>query len=77
MVTRSKESYLAEMIDLREKLKEFLSQIRDGKTSYYKEVSLKLRILYCRKSGTAPLLKTIEDLYGFEVFVAITYTIEE
>lgn len=77
MTIRSKESYLAELIDLRDKLKAFLSQIRDGKTSYYKEVSLKLRIMYCYKSGTAPLLKTIENLYGFEVFVAIMYTIEE
>jgi len=77
MASRSKESYLAELLDLRDKLKVFLAQIQEGKTAYYKEVSLKLRIMYCRKSGTAPLLSTIEDLYGFEVFVAITYSIQE
>ena len=46
MVKRTKENYLSELIDLGEKLNTYISLIKNGKTSYYKEISIKLRILY-------------------------------
>jgi len=77
MAKLSKEGYLKELLDIREKLDDFLTKINDGKRSYYKDISVKLRILYCTKSGTEPLLKTISELYDFDIYVAVIYSIQE
>jgi hypothetical protein len=77
MATRTRDGYLSELLDIRDKLSEFLSHIRKGQLTYYKEVSIKLRILYCKKSGTEPLLKTIEQQYGFDILVVVTHSTAE
>ena len=77
MAKLTKEGYLKELLDVRDKLGDFLTNIKNGKRSYYKDVSLKLRILFFTKSGTEPLLKTISDLYDFDIFVAVNYSIQE
>jgi hypothetical protein len=77
MFQRSKEEYFSELLDIREKLKDFTQNISAGKASYYKDISVKLRILYCSKSGTKPLFEIIQDLFGFNIFVVITYSVQE
>jgi len=77
MAKRTREGYLAELLDVRAKLEDFLQQIGGGNLSYYKEIAIKLRILYCRKSGTNPLLMAIEDLYGFDTLVAVRWNMHE
>jgi len=77
MATLTKEGYLAEFLDIREKLKDFLLFIGKGRNTYFKDVSLKLRILYCSKSGNKPLISEIEELFEFKMFVYIFFTIQE
>ena len=77
MAKLTKAGYLKELLDIRDKLNDFLSNIKSGKRTYYKDVSIKLRILYCAKSGTEPLIKTISDLYDFDVLVSVNYSIQE
>jgi len=77
MVKRTGQNYLNELIDLSEKLHTFVSFIKNGKPQYYKEISIKLRILYVDKSGEKCLLRKICQAYGFSVPVAIRYTAKE
>lgn len=77
MATLKKEDYLAELNDIKDKLTDFLNQIQSGKSTYFKDLSLKLRILYCDKSGTKALLKTIQQLYSFDAFVIVKHSLAE
>jgi len=77
MAELTKEGYLEELLDIREKLRDFIDFIDKGKLSYFKDISLKLRILYCKKSGTKQLISIIEELFSFNVKVFISYTMEE
>ena len=77
MADLSKEGYLEHLVDIRDKLNDFIELIDQGKLGYFKDISLKLRILYLKKSGTAPLLDTIEDLFDFEMTVWNSYSISE
>jgi hypothetical protein len=77
MFQRTKDEYFSELLDVREKLKDFIQNISAGKITYYKDISVKLRILYCSKSGTKPLFEIIQELFGFDVFVAISYSVQE
>lgn len=77
MAILTKENYLEELNDIKVKLKDFISKVEGGNFSYIKEIALKLRILYCNKSGTGPLLKTIMELYGFSINVVIHFSVEE
>ncbi|MFN8400434.1 MAG: hypothetical protein U0X74_10480 [Anaerolineales bacterium] len=77
MYQRTKEEYLSELYDIRDKLIDFSKKVSEGKGTYYKDIALKLRILYCLKSGTKPLLETIQNLFGFDIFVAVTYSVQE
>ena len=77
MIQRELQDYLVELADIRNKLSDFLDRIRQGYPEYYKDIALKLRILYCRKSGTEPLLRTIEDLLGVDILVLVRLTMKE
>ena len=77
MVTVTKEGYIKELVDIREKLGDFIDLIKSGKTTYYKDIALKLRMLYMFKSGTAPLLKTIAELFGLKISVYICLNTHE
>jgi hypothetical protein len=74
---RTPEGYLTEMEDIRHKLSDFLEQIEKGKVSYFKDIALKLRVLYFDKSGTPALLKVISDLFKFNIVVLISLTLKE
>jgi len=71
------EGYLAELKDIKQKLSDFLEMVNQGNLSYFKDISLKLRVLYCDKSGTLALLKVISNLFNFDIFVFVSYTIKE
>jgi hypothetical protein len=70
----TKEGYLKHLIDIKYKISDFMAFIDDDKVSYFNDISLKLRILYMRKSGTNPLLQTIQSLYNFDISVWILYS---
>lgn len=69
--------YLGELFDLRDKLRDFVARVGEGKTSYYKEIAIKLRILLCQKSRTEPLLSAVERQLGMQVVVAVRYSVQE
>jgi len=71
------EGYLTELEDIKLKLSDFLEQVGKGKVSYFKDIALKLRVLYCYKSGTSALLKVISDLFKFDIVVLISLTLKE
>lgn len=73
MVTVTKEGYFEELLDIKNKLDDFIELINSGKTTYYKDIALKLRILYIYKSGTKSLIKTISELFNinFHVFIKL------
>ncbi len=74
MATLTNEGYLTELLDIKEKLEDFVILISQGRATYFKDVALKLRILYCKKR---PLLKEIELRFLVQCMVAIKYSIEE
>jgi hypothetical protein len=57
----TQERYLEELKDIRQNLSDFLEMVNKGNLSYFKDISLKLRVLYCDKSGTPEFLKVISD----------------
>lgn len=69
--------YLNGLFDLRDKLRDFMERLDEGKPSYYKEIAIKLRILLCRKSRSEPLLSAVERLLGMQVVVAVRHTFRE
>lgn len=77
MANITTEGYLAELKDINQKISDFLGMVDKGNLSYFKDISLKLRVLYCDKSGTQTLLKVISDLLGFDIVVFVSYTIKE
>lgn len=77
MAKMTPEGYLEELKDINQKLSDFLGMVDKGNLSYFKDISLKLRVLYCDKSGTQSLLKVISDLFGFDVVVFVSYMIKE
>ena len=77
MAHRTNAGYLKELCDLRSKLSDFLELLQKGKYSYYKEIALKLRVLYFDKSGTKALLKEILARYQLKLIVLISYTTME
>ena len=64
-----KEGYLNHLKRIKEKLKLYLNLYLDGHDIMTSDLSVKLRTLYMHKSGNKPLLKTIEELYGFRIYV--------
>lgn len=72
-----KQDYLNELNDIRNKLTDFLQKINSGKSTYFKDLALKLRIIYCDKSGTKALIKTIEAEYDLKVNVVVKHSIAE
>jgi len=77
MVTVSKEEYFDEILDIKNKLEDFIELINSGKTTYFKDLALKLRLLYIFKSGTKSLIKTISELYNINIRVFIQLTLHE
>ncbi|MEO8331944.1 MAG: hypothetical protein ABI479_05885 [Gallionella sp.] len=77
MANMTLEGYLAELKDIKQKLSDFLDMVDKGNLSYFKDISLKLRVLYCDKSGTDALLKVISGLFNFDIVVFVSNTIKE
>lgn len=77
MAYMTPEGYIAELKDIYQKLSDFLGMVDKGNLSYFKDISLKLRVLYCDKSGTQALLKVVSDIFSFDVVVFVSYTIKE
>ena len=77
MANLTKKDYLRELVDIKEKLEDFMNLINKGRLTYYKEIALKLRILYCSKSGKPPLFTTICDIFDFDIKVFIRYSARE
>lgn len=77
MAKISNEGYLNQLKDIKDKLADFLSQVENGKTSYIDDISNKLRILYCFKSGRKSLIKTICDLFDLEIKVYVPFSAAE
>lgn len=77
MVTVTKEGYFEELLDIKNKLIDFTKLINSGKTTYYKDLALKLRILYIYKSGTKSLIKTISELFNIKICVFIKLNMYE
>src|SRR4030095_14721677 len=69
--------YLGELFDLRDKLRDFVARVGEGKTTYYKEIAIKLRILLCQKSRTEPLLSAVERQLVMQVVVAVRHSVQE
>jgi hypothetical protein len=69
--------YFSALIEIRNKLNEYLRLVDKGKIEFYKEIALKLRVLFCKKSGTQPLLKIISDNLGIEIVVGMEYSLLE
>ena len=77
MAERTKDDYLYELEEVRDKLVDYIDLMNQGKINYYKDAALKLRVLYCYKSGTPSLLKKVSDLFGFEFYVYIQISPQE
>ncbi|MFA7284733.1 MAG: hypothetical protein WC004_02840 [Candidatus Absconditabacterales bacterium] len=65
------------LVEIRDKLIDFLEKMDQGKLAYMKDIALKLRVLYFKKSGTEGLLKVVQNLFGFKIQVQVNYTYEE
>lgn len=77
MLNLTDRGYFEELKDLGKKLQDFIAHFEKGEVSYYKDIAIKLRILYLFKSKAKPLLKTVSEIFGFKVKVFINYTISE
>jgi hypothetical protein len=77
MAELTNEGYLNCLCDIKMKLTNFIALVEHGMKSYFPDIAGKLRILYCYKSGTESLIKTISDLYNLEIKVCVLYTFKE
>ena len=77
MGKRTPEGYLQELEEIASRLSDYLQKIDEGNVSYYKDLALKLRVLFLRKSRTPPLLETAFDLFNCDVMVAVMWSIRE
>lgn len=77
MATRTNAGYLEELWDLRLKLNDFVDFVNAGKATYFKDIALKLRVLYFDKSGTKALLKEVLDRHSIKVKVRVHDTVLE
>lgn len=68
-VRMNRKYFFDELCDIRLKLIDFLMHIKMGELTYLKEISTKLRILYCDSKDTRPLIKIISDEYNFDILV--------
>lgn len=77
MARLSREDYLEQLVDIHEKLEDFIGLMKIGKLTYIRDISIKLRILYCKRSGTDALIDKIQELYGIEVKVKVVKPIKQ
>lgn len=77
MANLTKEGYLHHLLDIKEKLHDFLQLVNNGKYTYIRDVCLKLRILYISKSREASLLESIQKEFDFKFSVFKSYSISE
>ena len=77
MASLTKDNYFAELLDIKEKISDFLVLIQNGKINYFKELSAKLRIFYCDKSGKSSFLKILQKNFLFEAFVLTSDLMDE
>lgn len=61
--------YLKELFEQRSKILDFLEMINQGRIEYYKELALKLRVLYIDKSRRKSLLRVISDRFAIDLYV--------
>ncbi|MCF6455166.1 hypothetical protein L1076_26665 [Vibrio sp. MMG022] len=71
------EWYIQELLDIQNKLKDYMELMGQGKLTYYKDISLKLRLLFMYKSGTKSLIRTINELNDIEIKVYVSYSTKE
>jgi hypothetical protein len=61
-----KEDYIEHLNRINRNLILFYELVLKGNKDLIQDLALKIRILYMKKSGTEPLLKTIQNLFGFK-----------
>jgi hypothetical protein len=76
MSPRKSETHFAELVEIREKLKDLIQCVSAGEHACYKDIAVILEKLYC-PNESAPLLKTVEDAFGFDILTAIHYSAQE
>lgn len=69
--------YLHALVSIKEKLISFKTMVINGNSSYLEDLSLKLRILYIKKSGTDPLFKTVFKLLKMDFQVWVSESLDE
>jgi hypothetical protein len=72
-----KEDYIKHLNSINKRLILFYELAVNGNKDLIEDLALKIRILYMRKSGTEPLLKIIQNLFGFNFHVWVRETFEE
>jgi len=72
-----KEDYTEHLKSINKRLILFYELVLQGNKELVEDLALKIRILYMRKSGTEPLLKTIQYLFNFRFEVWVRETPEE
>lgn len=77
MPKRSEIDYLYELKNIVEIISDFIKQVESGKRTYIKELAGKLRVIYCKKSGTKPLIESILNRYEIEFYVYVNTNILE
>jgi len=77
MATLTKEDYLLELIDIALKLTDYSNLVKQGNDSYFKEMALKLRLLYIDKSRTKSLLRKVSGAHKLSILVWVIDTPEE
>lgn len=69
MANTTDQQYYNHLLDIKEKMEDFLSKVDNGKKTYLIDLALKMRILLIRKSGTNPLFQSIMEKFNFRLNV--------
>ena len=74
MAEFQKNGYVYELLDIRNKLKDFIEHVNKGDVSFIKEIAIKLRLLYSdvnnvEKKTQKSLFKIISGLFNIEISV--------
>jgi hypothetical protein len=76
MSPKTGEFHFSELVEIRGRLQDLLKCVSNGDTGSYREIALTLQKMFCPK-GDAPLLKRVEDAFGFDILTAIHYSPQE
>ena len=74
MAEFQKNGYVYELLDIRNKLKDFIEHVNKGDVSFIKEIAIKLRLFYSNvnnveKKTQKSLFKIISNLFNIEISV--------